>query len=210
MLFGAKWADSKSLGKIPSSDAAIFDRCKKDAGFVPFYIRKMEHPAARKAFAFAFILRMNQGSEEVPAALKQVYDCRCPIVVGCNCIYCYDNILNTFRLKIACCGDNRSFVRSTRSSTSWVVYWFNPQKNSGAILPSKQKPSSDPPPQKKTIQESMTVKEAQSISSPKQTRQPINTSTMVFGQWYEICVYDPHYHFLLLFFKDHTHRMIFV
>lgn len=72
MLFGAKWADSRSLGKIPSTDAAIFDRCKKDAGFVPFFVRKMEHPAAKKAFAFAFILRMNQGSEEVPAALKQV------------------------------------------------------------------------------------------------------------------------------------------
>ena len=72
MVFGAKWADNKSLRKIPSSDVGIFEKCKKDAGFVPYFIRKMQHPAAKKAFAFGFLLRINQGSDEVSVTLKQV------------------------------------------------------------------------------------------------------------------------------------------
>lgn len=72
MIFGAKWADANSLSKIPSSDSAIFAQCKKEAGFVPYFIVKMQHPAAKKAFAFGFILRMNKGSDEVPVDLKQV------------------------------------------------------------------------------------------------------------------------------------------
>eukprot|EP00904_Undaria_pinnatifida_P006693 jgi/Undpi1/3153/HiC_scaffold_15.g06527.m1 len=82
MIFGAKWADSKSLGKIPSSDQAIFDRCKKDAGFVPYFIRKMQHSAAKRAFAFGFLLRINQGSEEVPVTLKQLMIYQCAINGG--------------------------------------------------------------------------------------------------------------------------------
>lgn len=72
MLFGAKWADTRALRKVPSSDAAIFERCKSDTGFVPFYIRKMQHATAKRAFTYGYLLRLNKGSNEVPVALKQV------------------------------------------------------------------------------------------------------------------------------------------
>lgn len=72
MLFGAKWADTKALGKVPSSDYAIYERCKDETGFVPFYIRKIQHGAAKRAFTYGYLLRLNQGSTEVSAALKQV------------------------------------------------------------------------------------------------------------------------------------------
>ena len=39
---------------------------------MPYFIRKMQHSAAKRAFAFGFLLRINQGSEEVPVTLKQV------------------------------------------------------------------------------------------------------------------------------------------
>lgn len=42
------------------------------AGFVPYYLLKMRHSQARNAFVWAFTLRLCQGSEEVPASLKQV------------------------------------------------------------------------------------------------------------------------------------------
>lgn len=42
------------------------------AGFVPYYLLKMRHSQARNAFVWAFTLRLCQGSEEVPAKLKQV------------------------------------------------------------------------------------------------------------------------------------------
>lgn len=72
MLFGAKWADAKALRKVPNSDSAIYDRCKSRTGFVPFYIRKMQHATAKRAFAYGYLLRLNQGSSEVPVTLKQV------------------------------------------------------------------------------------------------------------------------------------------
>lgn len=72
MVIGAKRADAKSLRKIPSSDSGMYDQCAKDAGFVPYYVRDMQHPAAKKAFAFGFLLRICQGSEEVPVAMKHV------------------------------------------------------------------------------------------------------------------------------------------
>lgn len=72
MLFGAKWADAKALRKVPSSDSSIYERCKAESGFVPYYIRKMQHAAAKRAFAYGYLLRLNMGSTEVPVALKQV------------------------------------------------------------------------------------------------------------------------------------------
>lgn len=82
MIFGAKWADSKSLSKVPSSEMGIFERCKKNCGFVPYFIRKMQHPAAQKAFAFGFLLRINQGSDEVSVALKQIMCFQCSTNAG--------------------------------------------------------------------------------------------------------------------------------
>lgn len=72
MVFGAKMAETKSMRKIPSSEIGIYERCLKEAGFVPFYIRRMQHAASKKAFAFGFLLRINQGSDEVSVTLKQV------------------------------------------------------------------------------------------------------------------------------------------
>lgn len=75
MIFGGKIADSRSLKKIPTSDAALFDQCKKAGGFVPYYIRQMQHATAKKALSFGFLLRLCQGSDEVPVQLKQVHIC---------------------------------------------------------------------------------------------------------------------------------------
>lgn len=75
MIFGGKMADNRSLKKIPTSDAGLFSQCKKDGGFVPYYIRQMQHATAKKALSFGFLLRLCQGSDEVPVQLKQVRSC---------------------------------------------------------------------------------------------------------------------------------------
>ncbi len=54
------------------------------AGFVPYYLLKMQHSQARNAFVWAFTLRVCQGSAEVPASLKQVLYCRCGY--GCTVV----------------------------------------------------------------------------------------------------------------------------
>lgn len=72
MMFGGKMADNRSLKKIPSADKTLFAQCKADGGFVPYYIRKMQHSPAKKALSFGFLLRLCQGSNEVPVQLKQV------------------------------------------------------------------------------------------------------------------------------------------
>ncbi|CAM9632431.1 unnamed protein product, partial [Hapterophycus canaliculatus] len=58
MIFGGKLADVRALKKIPSSDVTLFSRCKKDGGFVPYYVKKMQHPTAKKALSFGFLLRL--------------------------------------------------------------------------------------------------------------------------------------------------------
>ncbi|CAM9096241.1 unnamed protein product [Ectocarpus sp. 6 AP-2014] len=77
MIFGGKMADNRSLKKIPTSDAALFSQCKKDGGFVPYYIRQMQHATAKKALSFGFLLRLCQGSDEVPVQLKQLMAYQC-------------------------------------------------------------------------------------------------------------------------------------
>lgn len=72
MVFGGKMADNRSMKKIPASDLSLFKQCTKEGGFVPYYVRKMQHQTAKKALSFGFLLRLCQGSEEVPAHLKQV------------------------------------------------------------------------------------------------------------------------------------------
>lgn len=72
MVFGGKLADHRSMKKIPASDVTLFKQCQKEGGFVPYYIRKMRHQTAKKALSFGFLLRLCQGSEEVPVQLKQV------------------------------------------------------------------------------------------------------------------------------------------
>ena len=72
MVFGGKMADNRSMKKIPASDATLFKQCQKEGGFVPYYVRKMHHQTAKKALSFGFLLRLCQGSEEVPVQLKQV------------------------------------------------------------------------------------------------------------------------------------------
>ena len=72
MLFGAKMADLASLRSVPSSEVAVATTCLECAGFVPYYLVRMLHSNARAAFVWAFTLRLCQGSEEVPVALKQV------------------------------------------------------------------------------------------------------------------------------------------
>lgn len=71
MVFGGKMADNRSMKKIPASDVSLFKQCQKEGGFVPYYIRKMQHQTAKKALSFGFLLRLCQGSEEVPSHLKQ-------------------------------------------------------------------------------------------------------------------------------------------
>lgn len=72
MVLGAKAADMKAMAKIPGSDDGIARRCKEMAGFVPYYLMKMIHSNAKSAFAWAFLLRFFQGTDEVPAVRKQV------------------------------------------------------------------------------------------------------------------------------------------
>lgn len=72
MLFGAKIEDHNSLKNIPSSDKGIADRCRKVAGFAPYYCIDVLHSNARSSFVWAFLLRLNEGSDEVSVALKQV------------------------------------------------------------------------------------------------------------------------------------------
>ncbi|CAM9733107.1 unnamed protein product, partial [Choristocarpus tenellus] len=73
-LWGAKRADMKALAKIPSSDCKIYQLCKTKAGFVPYYLRlvmvRMLHSNAKHALAYAFLLRLCEGSEEVPTRVK--------------------------------------------------------------------------------------------------------------------------------------------
>lgn len=72
MLFGAKIEDHNSLKNIPSSDKAIAERCRKVAGFAPYYCIDVLHSNARSSFVWAFLLRLNEGSDEVPVCLKHV------------------------------------------------------------------------------------------------------------------------------------------
>lgn len=72
MVLGAKAADMRAMSKIPSSEDGIAKRCKEAAGFVPYYLKKVQHGNARSAMAWAFLLRLLEGTEEVPATLKQV------------------------------------------------------------------------------------------------------------------------------------------
>lgn len=72
MLFGAKLADMVSLKNIPGSDRGISEKSMEVAGFVPYYLLRMQHSNAKSAFVWAFLLRLNEGSSEVPVALKQV------------------------------------------------------------------------------------------------------------------------------------------
>ncbi|CAM9837574.1 unnamed protein product, partial [Sphacelaria rigidula] len=73
MLFGAKQEDSVLMEQIPSSFSAVEKRCREVAGFVPYYVTKPIHGNARMALSWAFLLRLNEGSEEVPPQLKQVW-----------------------------------------------------------------------------------------------------------------------------------------
>ncbi|CAM9566090.1 unnamed protein product [Pylaiella littoralis] len=77
MMFGGKMADNRSLKKIPGADKTLFAQCKADGGFVPYYIRKMQHSPAKKALSFGFLLRLCQGSNEVPVQLKQLMAYQC-------------------------------------------------------------------------------------------------------------------------------------
>lgn len=74
MLFGAKMADVNSLRDIPNTNRTISERCMQVAGFVPYYLLRVQHSNAKNAFTWAFLLRLNEGSAEVPLSLKHVSD----------------------------------------------------------------------------------------------------------------------------------------
>eukprot|EP00752_Nemacystus_decipiens_P018246 g16374.t1 len=84
MVVGAKLADMASLKGTPTTEETVSEMCMELAGFVPYYLRKMKHSQARNAFVWAFTLRLCQGSEEVPASLKQLM-----------CYICASNAGNT-------------------------------------------------------------------------------------------------------------------
>ena len=75
MLFGAKMEDHNSLKNIPTSERTIAERCRKVAGFAPYYCLDVLHSNARASYVWAFLLRLNEGSDEVPVGLKQVRFC---------------------------------------------------------------------------------------------------------------------------------------
>lgn len=72
MLVGAKVADTKALDKIPGSDGALYERCYDAVGFVPYYLRRASHARAKSALGWVFLLRLNEGSPQVPRAIKHV------------------------------------------------------------------------------------------------------------------------------------------
>lgn len=75
MLIGAKMEDSANLKVVPSSEKKVEQLCKDLAGFAPYYLcggRRMKHDNARNAFVWTFTRQLCRGSEEVPAAVKQV------------------------------------------------------------------------------------------------------------------------------------------
>ncbi|CBJ25934.1 probable fusion protein [Ectocarpus siliculosus] len=72
MIIGAKLADRASLKNTPTAEQLVAQKCMELAGFVPYYLVQMKHSQARNAFVWAFTLRLCQGSEEVPAQLKQL------------------------------------------------------------------------------------------------------------------------------------------
>eukprot|EP00903_Cladosiphon_okamuranus_P005778 g5726.t1 len=82
MLIGAKLADRASLKNTPTEEQTVSEKCMELAGFVPYYLLKMKHSQARNAFVWAFTLRVCQGSEEVPASLKQLMSYICATNAG--------------------------------------------------------------------------------------------------------------------------------
>lgn len=72
MMIGAKTADMKAMAKIPSTDDGVAKRCMEKAGFVPYYLVKPVHSNAKNAMIWAFLLTLLEGTDEVPASLKQV------------------------------------------------------------------------------------------------------------------------------------------
>ncbi|CAN0161166.1 unnamed protein product [Scytosiphon promiscuus] len=87
MIIGAKLADRASLKTTPTADQLarqVAEKCMALAGFVPYYLRKMQHSQARNAFVWAFTLHICQGSEEVPAHIKQLMCYICATNAGNN------------------------------------------------------------------------------------------------------------------------------
>lgn len=72
MMVGLKVADTRALGKMPGTESTLYEWCLEAAGFVPYYLRRCSHAAARNALAWAFLMQLNQGSSHVSSGVKQV------------------------------------------------------------------------------------------------------------------------------------------
>ncbi|CAM9992031.1 unnamed protein product [Choristocarpus tenellus] len=109
MFFGAKRSGRRALAKIPSKDSKIYQLCKSKAGFVPYYLRlvmipgnvcclkHMLHSNAKHALAYAFLMRLCEGSEEVPTRVKAMMCYICATNAG-------NNILRAHFAFMACRG----------------------------------------------------------------------------------------------------------